>query len=276
MKHHYLAGLALSGILGLTSCARHIYSPNAANAPLLKEKNEFKASISPYNLQAAFAVTNHIAIMANGQYVYKIATPDNDNNNTDNDLFTNQALRGGVVEGAIGFFQPLDPRKKMVLDVYAGGGAGGFRTLAPYSNNEQGLNREDYRLSNRFAKFFIQPSIGFVHPVVEAAFSSRFSFVNFYDSYIGPKAYANDATAKADFLKVAAKPTAFYEPAFTVRVGYKYVKFQSQLLFSVPLNDNLSNYDRMNDYFQQVVFTMGASINIAHWYDDFKKDRKRR
>ncbi|MGN7825002.1 hypothetical protein HGH92_33070 [Chitinophaga varians] len=272
MKPSYLAGLCLYAAIGLTSCSKHIYAPNAANVPLLKEKNEFKASITPYNLQTAFALTNNIAIMANGHYVYQV-NPGVENYPSD-DLFINGDLRGGMGEGAIGFFKPLDPKKRMVFDVFAGGGAGSFRTLASGADAE-GVNREDYRLRNRFSKIFIQPSIGFVHPVVEAAFSSRFSCVNFYDTYMGPRAFENDATAKSDFVRIADKPTVFYEPTFTVRAGYKYVKFQSQLLIAVPLTEDNTQYNRMNNYFQPVVFSMGVSVNIAHWYDDFRKDRRR-
>lgn len=270
MKRHYYAGLLLLSVLGITSCNRHIYAPNAVNVPLLKEKNEFKASISPNNLHTAFAITDNIAIMANGQYVYRLAPWDNDQST--NDLFLDQDLRGGVVEGAVGFFKPLDKKKRMVFDVYAGGGAGGFKTLAAH-NTEASANPNDYLLKNRFSKVFIQPSIGFVHPVIEAAFSSRFSMLNFYNSQIGSRAFENNTTAKDDFLRVADKPIVFYEPAFTFRVGYKYVKFQTQLLFSIPLNDeNFSQY-QTNQYFQQVGFMMGASVNIAHWYDNFRKKR---
>ncbi|HEY0611409.1 MAG TPA: hypothetical protein VGD35_17180, partial [Chitinophaga sp.] len=62
--------LLAAGVL-LASCNKYIYVPNTVNAPLLKEKYEFKGSLSPTNYQAAFAVANKVAIMANGQYVYR-------------------------------------------------------------------------------------------------------------------------------------------------------------------------------------------------------------
>ncbi|MBC9934888.1 hypothetical protein [Chitinophaga qingshengii] len=273
MKQHYLAGICLSAVLGFTSCTKHIYAPSAANAPLLKEKNEFKASISPYNLHTAYAITNNVAVMANGQYVYQVNAGET--NYPSDDLFVNGDLRGGMGELAVGFFKPLDRKKRMVFDVYAGGGMGGFKTLAAGADQE-GVNKEDYRLKNRFSKIFIQPSIGFVHRAFEAGFTSRFSCVNFYDTHIGAHAFDNKENAKSDFLRIADKPTVFYEPTFTIRAGYKYVKFQSQLMFSVPIRDNntLLNYP-LNDYFQPVVFTMGVSVNIAHWYDNVIKEKKK-
>ncbi|PSL47158.1 hypothetical protein CLV51_1023 [Chitinophaga niastensis] len=268
MKHHFYTGLLLLTTAAISSCNKHIYVPNTVNAPLLKEKYEFKGSISPTNLQTAFALTDNIAIMANGQYVYGFNYTDTKNNN---DLFIDHQTRGGVIEGAIGFFKPLDVKKRMVFDVYAGYGGGSFKTLAGNYNNNPSANVNDYLLRNHFSKVFIQPGFGFVHPVFEAAFTSRFSLLNFYNSTIGIKAFENDATGQTNFMHINAKPIAFYEPAFTFRVGYKYVKFQMQLQVSVPLNDNTYSGYNINEYFQPVAFGMGASVDIAHWYDNFRK-----
>ncbi|WP_143307539.1 hypothetical protein [Chitinophaga vietnamensis] len=272
MKTQHWAGLLLLAA-GISSCSKHIYVPNTANVPLLKEKYEFKGSISPTNLQTAFALTNNIAIMANGQYVYRYNFDKGSNNN--NDLFLDNDTRGGVIEGAVGYFKPLDAKKRMVLDVFAGYGGGGFRTLDKNYSTTAGAVENDYLLRNHFSKVFIQPSIGFVHPVFEAAFTSRFSFVNFYNMYIGPKAFQNDAASKENFSRINDKPVAFYEPAFTFRAGYKYVKFQMQVLFSVVMDDNAynnSNY-KTNEYFQPVAVGLGAAFDIGHWYDDFRKKR---
>lgn len=277
MKPRIYAALLCSAAIAVTSCNKHIYVPNQVNAPLLKERYEFKGSITPTNLQGAFAITDNIAIMASGQYLYGFNYLDPANEtNTDNDILVSNRTRGGLVEGAIGYFKPFGPTKKMVFDVYAGYGSGGFKTLTREYNSNDGTNANDYMIKNRFSKVFVQPSIGFVNPIVETIFTSRFSMVNFYNNQLGIKAFEGDETGKADFMRINDKPIAFYEPAFTVRVGYRYVKFQSQLQFSVPLNnDGWNDYSNhnMNQYFQQVSFTMGVAVNIAHWYDDMKRKR---
>lgn len=272
MKNQIITSLSILAIAALSSCNRHIYVPNAVNAPLLKEKYEFKGNITPTNLQTAFAITDNIALMANGQYVYNYNFDAGNNNN--DDLFIDNNTRGGVIEGAVGFFKPLDLKQRMVFDVYAGYGNGRFKTLDKgYDNSTTPSNTNDYLLKTHFNKFFLQPSIGFVHPVIEAAFSSRFSVVKFYDLYTGAKAFENDANRKLNFLQIQEKALPFFEPAFTFRVGYKYVKFQMQLLFSVPLNDDTYNGYEINEYFQPVAFGMGASVNIARWYDEFRKKK---
>jgi hypothetical protein len=251
----------------LSSCNRHIYVPNTVNAPLLKEKYEFKGSLSPTNYQLAFAVANKVAIMANGQYVYRLDL-DNDNTPDNNDIFLDEHTRGGVFEGAVGFFQPLDLKKRMVFDTYAGFGAGRFKTLdGAYNSDGSRGNVGDYQLTTRFSKFFVQPSIGFVHPVFEAVFSSRVSVVNFYGMSLGSKVFENEISRRDDFLRISDNAHTFIEPAFTFRVGYKYVKFQTQLLFSLLLDDDTySGYD-VNDYFQPVAVGIGVSFNIGQWYN---------
>ncbi|WP_298741449.1 hypothetical protein [uncultured Chitinophaga sp.] len=258
----------LAASLFLASCNKYIYVPNTVNAPLLKEKHELKASISPTNYQAAFAVANKIAIMANGQYVYRWDLNDNDTRSNDDDLFLDKHTRGGVFEGAVGFFQPLDTKKRMIFDTYAGFGAGRFKTLDRAFNDDGSTGIvNDYQLTTRFSKFFVQPSIGFVHPVFEAVFSSRVSVLNFYGMGAGDKAFAGQETQRAEFLRISNGTHALLEPAFTFRVGYKYVKFQSQFSFMLPFDDATYGGYELNEYFQPVSVGMGVSINIGQWYN---------
>ncbi|HEY8916255.1 MAG TPA: hypothetical protein VIM87_07430 [Chitinophaga sp.] len=272
MLKTFITPCLLGAAIFLGACNKHIYVPNTVNAPLLKEQYEFKGSVSPTNYQAAFAITNHIAVMANGQYVFR---PFGNNNDND-DVFVDRYAKGGLFEGGIGFFSPLDVKKRMVFDVYTGLGSGSFKTLdAAYHDEGNTGNVNDYLLRSHFSKFFVQPSIGFVHPAIETAFSSRFSVVNFYNMYLGNKAFENDNERRDAFGQISQKTRFFMEPAFTFRAGYKYVKFQMQLSFAVPLSDDGydNRYDEstVNKYFQPVSFGLGASINIAHWYDNFHK-----
>lgn len=260
-------------MLAFISCNRDIYVPNQVNAPLLKEKNEFKANLSLSNWQAAYAVSDNIAIMVNGQYVSRAFWFDNDNNNNDDDLFVDKNTRGGLLEGGVGFFKALDTKQRAVFDVYAGYGNGAFKTLeGAYSEAPDGTSKIDYQLRTQFHKFFVQPSFGLSHKVVEAAFTPRFSIVKFYNQTMGVKAFENDTQRRDNFLRLGDNAVPFFEPAFTVRVGYRYVKFHAQLMFSVPMNDETySGYD-VNDYFQPVSFQTGVSLNFGDWV---KKSGKR-
>lgn len=272
MRNYFsLPILACCGVAILSACNQHIYVPNTVNEPLLKEKHEFKGSISPTNFQAAFAVSNNIAIMANGQYVYDFDIDVDDEDG--DDLFVDDNTRGGVIEGAVGFFKPLDPKKRMVFDVYAGYGNGSFKTLSDDYESTPDPSIPDYLLRTHFNKFFIQPGIGLSHPVIEAAFTSRISLLKFYSLHAGAKAFENNPDRRINYMSIGNKVLPLYEPAFTFRVGYKYVKFQMQLMFSMLLNDETYGGYDLDEYFQPVALNMGVSVNIAHWYDDFRKKR---
>ena len=266
-----LTMFACCSVVTFSACNQHIYVPNTVNEPLLKEKHEFKGSVSPSNYQAAFALTNHVAVMANGQYVYDFLDGGNDEGS---DVIVDSDTRGGVIEGAVGYFTPLDQKKRMVFDVYGGYGKGSFKTLADayQSSNNRVVN--DYLLRTHFNKYFIQPGIGFSHPVIEAAFTSRISLVKFHNLYAGAKAFETDSAERSNYMSIGNKVLPLYEPAFTFRVGYKYVKFQMQLLFSLLINDEAYGGYNIDDYFQPVALNMGVSVNIAHWYDDFRKKRR--
>ncbi|SHL99427.1 hypothetical protein SAMN05444266_1064 [Chitinophaga jiangningensis] len=265
----FLKLLAVSTALFLTACHTTVYVPQAVNAPALKEKHEFKGNIGPNNLQAAFAVSENIAVMASGQYVYRNAFYGNEGGDNDNDVF-DRNVRGGAFEGGVGYFKAFGNKKRAVFDVYGGFGTGGFNTLdrSYYDNGNGTANTADYQLRSKFTRGFIQPSFGIVHPVVEAIFSTRFSVVNFYGLTAGNLARGADSTHTSTFYQIGNRPRLFYEPAITFRVGYKYVKFQMQLAAAACLNASPGTY--YADYFQPVNLNLGASINIAKWYDSFR------
>ncbi|RPD41297.1 hypothetical protein [Chitinophaga barathri] len=259
-------------ILCLVSCSRDIYVPNQVNAPLLKEKNEFKANLSLSNWQAAYAITDNIGIMVNGQYVNRAIFFDSDGDNNDDDLFVDRNTRGGIIEGGIGFFKPVDTKKRAVFDVYAGYGNGSFKTLdGNYTSAPDGTPRDGYTLRTQFNKFFVQPAFGLSHKVVEASFATRFSLVKFYGQSMGANVFENDENRRMNFQRLSDKLTPFFEPAFTVKVGYRYVKWFGQLMFSVPMNDETYSGYEVNEYFQPVSVTMGVSLNFGQWVKDAGK-----
>lgn len=266
MKTSYL--FALSALL-ITGCSRsiNIYVPNQANVPLLKEKHEVKANISFSDWQAAYAITDNIAVMASGQHLARgLFYQDSEG---DGDGLIDEYTRGGLIEGGVGFFKALDSKKRAVFDVYAGYGNGRFKTLDEFYYDDQELPRNNFLLRTRFHKFFVQPSFGVSHKVVEAAFAPRISLVNFYDQYIGPNAFENNPEEKTNFMRMNNKTVAFFEPTFTIRVGYRYVKWHMQLLFSTPLQDGAySDNDGMGRYFQPVALNSGVSLNFGQWVRD--------
>lgn len=257
-------------VLAFASCSRqvHTYVPNQANVPLLKEKNEFKGNVSFTNWQGAYAITDNIGVMASGQYVWRNMFYDRD---SDGDYLLDPHVRGGLVEGGVGFFKPIGTSKRAIFDVYAGYGNGSFKTVDNGFQYDSIQGNPDYLLRTKFHKFFVQPSFGLSHKVVEAAFSTRFSVVRFYDQTMGSKVFEDNENRRENFMRLSDKAIPFFEPTFTVRVGYRYVKWQAQLLFSVPINDETYTGYEVGDFFQPVSLTMGVSLNFGQWVQDAGK-----
>ena len=91
--------------------------------------------------------------MVNGQYVTRGIFFDDDNDTDNDDLFIDKNTRGGVIEGAVGFFKPIDTRKRMIFDVYAGYGNGAFKTLdGNFNSTEPGTSPVGYTLRTQLLR----------------------------------------------------------------------------------------------------------------------------
>jgi len=222
-------------VLGTLQACRTVYAPNAVNNPLLQEKGELKALVAVNNLQAAYAVTDHIGIMANGYY---------NSFTSDDKQFHN---KGHAFEIGAGYFKPMANR--LTFEVYGGGGM--FRV----SMDEDG-GTKDFKADA--ARFFIQPGIGWVHPFVEVGLSSRLSSIRYASPEI--RGYTASERNEYHFNTLSSKPHWFLEPALTVRGGYKWIKLQFQYGKAVKLSDNQINFD-------DNLGSIGLVFNVAQWYN---------
>lgn len=176
-----------------------VYVPTVINQPLFAEKGDFRASlhggISGWDLQSAYALTDHIGIMAQGSF---------ENYNSDeSDNYHHHAF--GEVGG--GYFKTMGPFGR--LEAYGGAGIGKINVL-----NGSGY-LEDYS-DAILGKVFIQPGIGISSDYVDLSFASRFVWADILDESVHHNRF-------------------FYEPAITGKVGYKNVKGVLQVGFSAPL-----------------------------------------
>lgn len=258
--------LLLAPAMAFVACNRSVYVPNQINVPLLKEKGEVKASASLSDWQAAYAVTDNFAVMANGQYIARLIRLEDDD--YDDDPIVDPNTRGGLFEVGAGYTKALGASKKAVVEVYGGYGFGGFKTydVAYLMKPDSVQGFDAYRLRTKFHKFFIQPSFGLSHRVVEVAVSTRFSLVAFNNVTSGSLAFDGDQWARTDFQRLDGKVVPFMEPAATFRVGFKHFKWFWQLRASVPLRtDGPEAGPTLNDYFQPFSFNTGISLNFGKW-----------
>lgn len=200
--------LYISGILIFNSCAP-AYIPNVINAPMLTNKGEIQASVhlgaSGINPQFAYALTDHIGIMANGSFL---------NVNSDESSAADFDHKYSFFELGSGYYRPLGSRIK--FGAYGGVGLG--KVNSEYENSlwTSGVDVNCTR-------FFLQPTIGVTSKILDFGVSTRFVAVSF-----------NQDSEKNTGI--------MFEPALTAKLGWDHIKVVGQVGFSYPLNSENVNF----------------------------------
>lgn len=190
------------------------YAPNSHNVPLLQQKGELALNAGLYEavgstpyagfeFQGAYALTQHVGVMTNLLSAQSLEI------NGNNYLF----------ELGSGYYKTIGTGG--VFNVYGGIG---FGSLQSYFLNSSSTNALNYQ------RFFMQPAIGYTSRGFECAFSLRMCGLN----------YAQQQSAINEYYANESSPSKFSilaEPAFTLRGGWKYLKLQLQLGYSVNLTD---------------------------------------
>jgi len=221
----------------LASCytPRYVYSPSAHNVPVFTKKGDSKLAanysanivgrvsgdsgkaVMPrsrgYDLQAAYAFTNHWAMQVN--YFHR------NERNTGDDLSIKDSVviryKRSLTEAGIGYFHILDRNKRGIFQVFAGVGLGKSSFI---DNGKQGSNpiRSRYHEMN-VTKLFIQPAFMITNKgYFAAAISSRVSVI--YFSKIKTDYNATElSTYQLDSLNYS--PRVFWEPAVINSFGFK-------------------------------------------------------
>jgi hypothetical protein len=233
-----------AGILLFTSCdtPRYAYSQTAHNVPILKKQGDSKiaayysnngsstqnsttgtgSSSNQYSkntaqgadLQAAVAVTKSLAIQ--GSYFYRAEktnfTSDYDNNFNSSTI----KYKRNLVELGAGFFTPLDSRKYVYFQAFAGGG------LGKTTINDKGLDINnspyDRHYNADITKFYLEPSITFhAKEIFAATVATRVSVIKFRNINSN-----YSLSEKQDFQldSLDRFSVAFFEPAFVGSFGF--------------------------------------------------------
>lgn len=197
-KYHKI-GFILS--LWIFASCSPAYVPNVVNTPLLSNKKEIQASlysgVSGFDLQSAYALTDHIGIMANGSFI-----------NNRNDSLEN-FRKHNFGELGVGYFSKIGNNGR--FEVFSGYGTG--KVQAEFENN---LWQSDAYAN--YSRIFIQPSVGAATDYFDGAFSPRFVMVKIQQN-------------NEHFTEY------FAEPTLTGKVGYKYVKAVLQFGISIPMTE---------------------------------------
>ncbi len=248
------------------SCHHYYYVPTTQQVPLFQEKNEFhgnailagQTNSSSKELQAAYSFSNHLAVEA--QYMHVSNALDSDSSGFSS---------GHYIGGGLGYFTAIGARRRGVFEIFGGFGV-----------NEQSHTYIDKIPSNvrvanadlSFSKIYIQPTLGIKKHGVEFAYSMRLSAVNF--TRITHNFSASDIN-QIEYDKLKALGNAPFslvlEPAFTIRVGWKQVKFQLQFQSS----ENLSHRDAHDSLgFDSFSVGWGLSFHLGKGFLQYPYNRE--
>jgi len=193
-----------------------------------------------------------------------------------------------------GYYKPLNvntPHAKNVLvfECYGVLGLGGSRGFYRDSTGQlaatniwgqtipqQFFYPHNYILA-RYMKAYVQPSISFSHNIIDLIFATKIGFLYTYkvsstipESYLTTAPAAEPAyagTLYSDYQTLTTNRAPFlFEPSFTLRVGYKWVKFEWQLDYSATRNAFMQNVAGI-----PLAYSFGVSVDIAR---RFKKEPK--
>jgi len=221
-----------------SGCSRYYYKPNAVNAPLFTEGGQAHVNFSGslggvsknydgnthfFDVQGSVSPINHLGIIANySTYAYRPDEPDEENGNV--------RANAHILETGIGGYYSKGKKFKMVVDGYAGYGAGKINS----------------DVDMRVHRLFFQPGIGVHSPWFDAAFNLRISNVKYLD--FDAKGRSNEYLEGKSLItssgkRIDAGSYTFIEPAFTIRGGYKFAKVQLQMVLAEETNNVEWNYN---------------------------------
>lgn len=216
-------------------CGPEYYAPNSQNIPIMKAKGQTNLGIGynesdythGFEIQAAHAITNHIALQINGDWV---------NGDSSNDY----KATGRMLEIGAGYFKKTAPH--FVFETY------GLFCFGKVELEKTTSNTNNF--SAKFNRMGIQPSLSYSRKHFSTSLSSRFVHLKYRD--------INGDQNSTDFDPNYLRTNNAYwllEPALTIQFGTENLKLQLQYVYS---------YNLTNPEFEQEpdIISLGLKFNI--------------
>ncbi len=175
-----------------------VYVPSVRNVPLFTKRGEFQIQTSfgkGANANAAYAVTNHIAISAGAMYA---------NNKV---IFKKDWRVHQSAEASLGFY---GNRKKLAFEVFGGYGVGKGISQEAYSGCFLIFCSSSLDIAkSKYNKLFIQPSVGFKIKRIQLIGTMRVTYLNFQT--LSVRAYQSQP------IESPVKTFFSIEPSFSIK-----------------------------------------------------------
>lgn len=212
--------VALLFVVIIAGCSPKYYVPNTQNVPTISAKGQVNFTVAGNSnqaeLQAAFGITDRLAIQLNGGYVPQ---KNNDGNNGS----------GKLIEAGLGYYYNLG--EYWLFDTYALAGGGSVENNFPSTVSDNPSTNGN--ISANLFRCGIQPGLSFHRRFLIVAGSVRITSLNYWD--IDGNLVFEESNQQA-YLR-NNNSNFMVEPALTLRTGFEKVKFQLQILRSFNLTN---------------------------------------
>lgn len=261
--------LVLPFLLGACYTPRYVYSPAATNVPVLEKKGDNKLAVyystSPFSnasskqfnnygidIQAAFAISRHWAVMANESIRYEKNSGDFDFSLSDSAVIR---YRRNLTEIGGGYYTSLPGAGNLRFQCMGGLGLGNF---SMNDNGKNNLNQYYSRFhETRITKFFIQPAIQLrYNKFFSTSFATRFTVLWFNDIRTN---YTADELQAFLLNELSSSPRTFLEPAMINIFSFKKLpayKLELQFGFASLVSHRFVDYRSIN-------ISAGASVDLS-------------
>ncbi len=223
MRNKISLFLVLPLIAAGTSCAP-AYIPNVANTPMFSNKGELQAAI----YTGSSGIDPQLAYAVTDHFGI-MANGSFRDTKDDEDYHS----RHNLIEVGGGYFTSIGYNAR-----FEAFGGYGFGSLQSEYENELWSDYADVNHN----KFFIQPGFGITSKVFDAGLASRLVIMNMTQ---------DDASRTGVFL----------EPVLTARLGFRNLRFISQMGVSFQLNEDAAPVN-----YQPLIFSLGLQLNLFRDY----------
>ena len=217
------------GLIALSSCNRYYYQTNSVNAPMLGKQHDVNISASAdrwsesptFNLQAAYSPAPHIGVIGGwSNFSFRTSDPRPEEGNVN--------AHASLLEIGAGGYYPIfntDRGLELTVDTYVGYGGGSLKS--------------DVNMD--FSRTYIQPGFNLSTSYFDAGIHTRFSGIKYrnFDS----NGYDEEYIRQQHLEGITDRRHYFFEPALTLRGGYKFIKLQAQFVATVPMGQIDWNYN---------------------------------
>lgn len=236
----------------LAGCSS-LYFPNLLPTPNLQKAGDLNLTAtagtgesfllmpmgSTLDLQGAYAVTDHVGVLANYATYIDLAEPEN-------------RTKHNFLEGGIGWFGPLGKSAEIKEGMY------GFAFTGVGAGKAKDPEELDLLYKGKYRRFFVQPGFGYRSPLFEAGAAGRLAFVHFSEY----EEYHNGSLKESSSFKFST-----FEPVGYLGFGSEKIKFYAQIGLTLPLEKEINyedtEFSKVVDISSFVHYQLGVTFKLT-------------